>query len=81
MTELIDVRADAIGPGEHICLGGSAILVTAVECGPTTVDLHTEYGPTLRLLRRDCVAVIVAHDDEGEVTDTHVTDSEITAAA
>ena len=75
MTELIDVRAEAIGPGERICLGGSAILVTAVECGPTTVDLHTEYGPTLRLLRRDCVALIVAHDDAGDVADHEVMDA------
>ncbi|GAC1314654.1 MAG: hypothetical protein NVSMB12_08320 [Acidimicrobiales bacterium] len=60
MTELIDVRADAVAPGERICLGGAAILVTAVECTPATVDLHTEYGPALRMLRSDCVALIVA---------------------
>lgn len=60
MTELIDVRADGVGPGERICLGGALILVTAVECSPTTVDLHTEYGPALRLLRTDCVALVVA---------------------
>ena len=60
MTELIDVRADAVGPGERICLGGSAILITAVECTPATVDLHTEYGPALRMLRSDCVALILS---------------------
>lgn len=60
MTELIDVRADGVGPGERICLGGALILITAVECGPTTVDLHTEYGPALRFLRSDCVALAVA---------------------
>ena len=58
MTELIDVRADAIAPGEHICLGGAAILITGVEYRATTVDLHTEYGPALRLLRSECVALI-----------------------
>ncbi|GAC1534921.1 MAG: hypothetical protein NVS3B12_16410 [Acidimicrobiales bacterium] len=75
MTELIDVRADAIGPGERICLGGCAILVTAVECGTTTVDLHTEYGPSLRLLRRDCVALILAHDAAGDVAHDDVMDA------
>ena len=60
MTELIDVRADAVGPGERICLGGAVILITAVECAPATVDLHTEYGPALRLLRSDCVALILS---------------------
>lgn len=62
MTDLIDVRADAIAPGEQICLGDAAILITAVECRGTTVDLHTEYGPALRMLRTDCVAVIVTTD-------------------
>lgn len=65
MTDLIDVRADAIGPGEHICLAGAAILVTAVECGPATVDLHTCYGPALRLLRSEMVPVLVAAEHEG----------------
>jgi len=60
MTELIDVRADAIAPGEQICLGGAAILITGVDHGPATVDLHTEYGPALRLLRSDCVALITS---------------------
>ncbi len=59
MTELIDVRADAIGPGEHVCLGGAAIVVTAVECAEHTVDLHTEYGPALRFLRTDVIPVVV----------------------
>jgi hypothetical protein len=60
MTELVDVRADAIGPGEVICLGGSPIEVTAVERGPRTIDLHTCYGPALRLLHEDLVPVVVA---------------------
>jgi hypothetical protein len=59
MTELIDVRADAIGPGEVVCLGGAAILVTTVERGPRTVDLHTCYGPALRLLHADLVSIVV----------------------
>jgi hypothetical protein len=58
MSELVDVRADAIGPGEVICLGGAAIEVTAVERGPRTVDLHTCYGPTLRFLDTDIVPVV-----------------------
>ena len=59
MSELIDVRADAIGPGEVLCLGGAAIVVTAVERGRRTVDLHTCYGPALRFLHQDLVAVVV----------------------
>ena len=62
MTELIDVRADAIGPGEQICLGASAILVTEVSLHRRTVDLHTCYGPAMRLAREDVVAVIVEAD-------------------
>jgi hypothetical protein len=60
MTELIDVRADAIAPGEVMCLGGAAIVVTAVDRGPRTVDLHTCYGPALRFLHEDVVPVVVA---------------------
>ncbi len=60
MTELIDARADSISPGEYLCVGGVAILVTEVECSDGTVDLHTEYGPALRLLRKDVVVVIIA---------------------
>jgi hypothetical protein len=60
MTELIDVRADAIAPGEVMCLGGAAIVVTAVDRGPRTVDLHTCYGPALRFLHQDVVPVVVA---------------------
>jgi hypothetical protein len=57
MTELIDVRADAISPGEAICLGGALILITAIDASDRTVDLHTEYGPALRFGRADLVAV------------------------
>jgi hypothetical protein len=60
MTELIDVRADAISPGESICLAGALILVTAVEPHGRAVDLHTEYGPALRLLGDDLLPVAVA---------------------
>jgi hypothetical protein len=35
-------------------------MVTEVERGPRTVDLHTCYGPALRLLHHDLVAVVVA---------------------
>ena len=59
MTELVDVRADAIAPGERLCLGGVEILITAVEGTGTTVDLHTCYGPALRLLRSEVVPVVV----------------------
>ncbi len=62
MSELIDVRADAIGPGEYLCLGGAAILVTAAERVGATVDLHTCYGPALRLLATDVVPVIAEAD-------------------
>jgi len=62
MTSLIDVRVDAIAPGEHICLGGATILVTAVDHHRRTVDLHTCYGPALRLARSDVVAVVVDAD-------------------
>jgi len=60
MTELVDVRADAIGPGEVVCLAGAVIEVTAVERGARTVDLHTCYGPALRFLHEDLVPVVVA---------------------
>jgi len=60
MTELVDVRADAIGPGEVVCLAGPDGMVTAVERGARTVDLHTCYGPALRFLHEDVVAVVVA---------------------
>jgi hypothetical protein len=65
MTELIDVRADAIAPGECICLGGALILVTAVELNRAAgiVDLHTEFGPALRLLRQDVVAAAVVLEE------------------
>lgn len=63
MTELIDVRADAIFPGEHICLGGSLILVTAVEATAVVVDLHTEFGPALRFVRTDVLAVAVTAEE------------------
>jgi hypothetical protein len=59
MTELIDVRADAIAPGEFICLGGSLILVTDVGAGRGFVDLFTEYGPALRMAPFDVVPVAV----------------------
>jgi len=64
MSDLVDVRADAIGPGEVICLGGTAIVVTAVDHGPRTVDLHTEYGPALRFLLDDLVPVVVPSAEE-----------------
>jgi len=64
MSELVDVRADAIGPGEVVCLGGAAIVVTAVEVGQRTVDLHTCYGPALRFLREDVVPLVVDLADE-----------------
>jgi hypothetical protein len=60
MSELVDVRADAVAPGEQICLGGAAVLITAIEAHDRVVDLHTEYGPALRLLRDECVALVVA---------------------
>jgi hypothetical protein len=59
MTELVDVRADAVAPGEEICLGGVAIVVTAVERQGRSVDLHTCYGPAVRLARQDLVSVVV----------------------
>jgi hypothetical protein len=59
MSELVDVRADAIAPGECICLGGADILITAVECSGGTVDLHTCYGPALRFVRGDVVSLVV----------------------
>ncbi|HEY2428918.1 MAG TPA: hypothetical protein VGI06_08320 [Acidimicrobiales bacterium] len=65
MNELIDVRADAVGPGELLCLGGAAILVTAVEPGARTVDLHTCYGPALRFHRDDLVPVVVPGEEAG----------------
>ena len=58
MTELVDVRADAVAPGEQVCIAGAVVLVTAVETGAKTVDLHTEYGPALRLSRADLIAVV-----------------------
>lgn len=61
--ELIDVRADAIAPGESICLGGSLILITGVSQSGEVVDLHTEYGPALRLLRGDVVPVVWSEVD------------------
>ena len=64
MSELVDVRADGIGPGEVVCLGGAAIVVTAVELRPRTVDLHTCYGPALRFLHEDLVAIVVDLADE-----------------
>jgi len=63
MTDLVDVRAEAIGPGEYICLGGAAILVTAVEHTGRTVDLHTCYGPSLRFVREDLVPVLAVAED------------------
>jgi hypothetical protein len=60
MTELVDVRADAIAPGEVICLNGAAIVVTGVDRGRRTVDLHTCYGPALRVLHEDVIPVVVA---------------------
>jgi len=59
MSELVDVRADAIAPGEVVCLGGAAIVVTGVERGARTVDLHTCFGPALRLLHEDLVPLVV----------------------
>jgi hypothetical protein len=59
MSELVDVRADAIGPGEVVCIGGAAIVVTGVERGARTVDLHTCYGPAVRLLHEDLIALVV----------------------
>ncbi|MHB8465402.1 MAG: hypothetical protein ACYDH6_13310 [Acidimicrobiales bacterium] len=61
-SELVDVRADGICPGESICLGGSLILVTAVEAAAGVVDLHTEYGPALRFVSHDMIPVAVAAD-------------------
>ena len=60
MTELVDIRADGVAPGEQICLGGAVVLITAVELKGKVVDLHTEYGPALRLLRAESVALVVA---------------------
>jgi len=65
MTELVDVRADAVGPGEYVCFGDAVILITAVECGDRVVDLHTEYGPALRLLRGDEVPVVLVAEEAG----------------
>ncbi len=64
MSDLIDVRADAIGPGEVVCLGGAAIVVTAVERRARTVDLHTCYGPALRFLHHDLVPVVPASAED-----------------
>ena len=63
MTDLVDMAVESIGPGDVICLGGAAIEVTAVERGRRTVDLHTCYGPALRLLPGDTLAVVVAAAD------------------
>ena len=60
MTELVDVRADAVDPGEQISISGAVLLITAVEPHGKVVDLHTEYGPALRLLRSESVALVVA---------------------
>jgi hypothetical protein len=60
MTELVDVRADAVGPGEQISISGAVLLITAVQARGKVVDLHTEYGPALRLLRSESVALVVA---------------------
>jgi hypothetical protein len=62
MSELVDVRADAVAPGECICLSGTEILVTAVEAANATVDLHTCFGPALRFLRADVVPLVVADE-------------------
>ncbi len=64
MSDLVDVRADAIGPGEAVYLGGAVILVTAVERHRRTVDLHTCYGPALRFLHEDVVPLVVPVADE-----------------
>ncbi len=63
MTDLVDVRAEAIGPGEYICLGGAAILVTAVDRHDRTVDLHTCFGPALRFLCEELVPLLAAAED------------------
>ena len=63
MTELVDMTAEAIGPGDVICLGGAAIEITAVERRARTIDLHTCYGPALRLLHRDTVPVVLEAAD------------------
>jgi hypothetical protein len=63
VSELVDVRADAVAPGECICLGGVAILITAVEHGDGNVDLHTCYGPALRYRRDDTVPVVIAAEE------------------
>ena len=60
MNELVDIRVDCVAPGEQICLSGAAVLITAVEPHGRVVDLYTEYGPALRFLRRDLVALVVA---------------------
>jgi hypothetical protein len=62
MVELVEVRADAVAPGEQLCIGGALLLITAVEAGPRVVDLHTEYGPALRLLRTEWVTVAAAEE-------------------
>jgi hypothetical protein len=67
MSELVDVRADSIGPGERICIGGAVIVVTAIETRAALVDLHTEYGPALRMLGGDLVALVL--DDAAEEVD------------
>ena len=38
------------------------ILITAVDSGVKSVDLHTEYGPALRFARSDLVAVAAASE-------------------
>ena len=58
--DLVDVRADGICPGESICLGGSMILITAVEPRGAVVDLHTEFGPALRFVAHEVIATAVA---------------------
>lgn len=57
--ELVDVRAEAVAPGESICINGAVVLVTAVDVASRAVDLHTEYGPALRLTRGDWIALAV----------------------
>jgi hypothetical protein len=59
MSELIDVRADAVGPGECVCVGGAVIMVTGVSASEGFVDLHTEFGPALRFVRHETVAVVI----------------------
>jgi len=69
MADLVDVRVDTLSPGELVCFGGAVILITAVSRHGEVIDLHTEYGPALRFVASDIVAVALAGEDGRPVGD------------